>query len=103
LRLELDVVAELPPVVGVEPERLGLADVVLGQPGIDRVNGQIGVGVPLDAFRASTARYPISKPERGTSELFRVSVAAGWTVRAQVLRLGCGVVGELFEGGAEDA
>jgi hypothetical protein len=41
--------------------------------------------------------------ERGTSELFRVSVAGGWTVRAQVLRLGCGAVGELFEGGAKDA
>ena len=26
--LEFDVVAELPPVVGLEPERLGLADVV---------------------------------------------------------------------------
>jgi hypothetical protein len=37
------------------------------------------------------------------SKLFRVSVAGGWTVRAQVLRLGCGAVGELFEGGAEDA
>jgi hypothetical protein len=37
------------------------------------------------------------------SKLFRVSVAGGWTVRAQILRLGCGAVGELFEGGAKDA
>src|SRR3954470_12254151 len=48
LRLELDVVAQRPAVLRLEPELLGLPHVVLRERGIDDVDGELRVRVLLE-------------------------------------------------------